>query len=810
VRVHSDRCPNGVTSEAVPSFAGMEQQAEVEARRVPGHDLRMAAVAAVAWLGGIAAHGVGPWSAWFAVALAVAAWVAARDGRARLARLVAAGAVVCGGVVGATLLRGEVVANGVLPGFAEQRAVAELTGSVVSDPVTIDGPWGQQVVVRLRVREVTARGATYALGAVVVVLGDLDWSEVEIGSEVQVVGRLAPADDDQVAALVVGARPPVRIRGPDVWWRGAAAVRSSIREAVADRPAAQRALVPALVVGDDAGLPPTLEEDFRTTGLTHLTAVSGTNLTLVVGFLVLLARSLGVRGRWLTLVGVIGIAGFVLLARTEPSVVRAAAMGTVGLFALGTDGRRRGLRALGVAVTGLLLLWPSLAVSAGFALSVLATAGIVVLAPPLQAALARWLPLPVAGAVAVPFAAQLACTPVIAALSGEVSVVAVLANLLVAPVVGPATVLGLAGGLAGLVWDPLGRLAGTAAGACVGWIVIVAERGAQLPVPSVPWGSGPVAIVVLTCLCLVIGAGAPAVLRRRGIGVAVVVGALVVVLGIPGRIASLPGWLPGDWLPGNWPPRDWALAACDVGQGDALAVSVGPHEAIVVDAGPDPHLVDRCLDRLGVRSVPLVVLTHFHADHVAGLPGVLRGRQVGVVEASPMLDPAAAVDDVEQIAHGAGVAVTRAPYGVTRRYGDVTFQVLWPDLPAPVTGPGDGSAANDASVVLLIETRGLRILLTGDVEPPGQQRLAAALPDLEVDVLKVPHHGSTYQDLDWLRSLDAEVAVVSVGEDNDYGHPDPRLLGALTEAGAEIARTDQDGDVAVVAGDTGPAVVTSD
>ena len=198
---------------------------------------------------------------------------------------------------------------------------------------------------------------------------------------------MALADEGEAAALVVASRPPVRIRGPDVWWRGAAAVRSSIRESVAGRPVAERALVPALVVGDDAGLPDGLEQDFRTTGLTHLTAVSGTNLTLVVGFLLLLARTLGVRGRWLTLVGLLGIVGFVLLARTEPSVVRAAAMGTVGLFALGTDGRRRGLRALGVAVTGLLLVSPALAVSPGFALSVLATGGIVLLAPPVHAAL---------------------------------------------------------------------------------------------------------------------------------------------------------------------------------------------------------------------------------------------------------------------------------------------------------------------------------------------------------------------------------------------------------------------------------------
>jgi len=765
----------------------------------------MAIVGATGWLGGIAAYGVGAWSIWLPIALGVVGVVLARQGRSRVSRLAVGSAVVAAGVVASALLRSEAVAHGLLRAVADERAVAELTGTVVSDPVVVDGQWGQQVVVRVRVREVTARGTTYRLGGVVLALGDPAWSDVALGSEVRWVGRLAPAEDPELAALVVGSRDPVRIRGPDVWWRGAAAVRSSIRDSVDGRPEAQRELVPALVVGDDAGLPEQLERDFRTTGLTHLTAVSGTNLTLVVGFVLLLARSVGVRGRWLTVLGLLGIAGFVLLARTEPSVVRAAAMGAVGLFALGTDGRRRGLRALGVAVTGLLLVTPALAVSPGFALSVLATGGIVLLGPPVQASLERWLPAPLAAAVAVPFAAQLACTPVVAALSGEVSLVAVLANLLVAPAVGPATVLGLAGGLTGLVWVLLGRLIGTAAGACVGWIVLVAQWGADLPVPSVAWGSGALAIAALVVLCLGVALVAPALLRGRRLGVAVVVASLLAVLGVPARIASVPG----SWL-GGWPPPGWVLAACDVGQGDALAVSVAPHQAIVVDTGPDPDLVDRCLDRLGVTEVPLVVLTHFHADHVAGLAGVLRGRTVGVVEASPMLDPTTGVEQVTRTAGEAGVAVTRAPYGRTQRYGDVTLQVLWPDLPAPVEGPGDGSAANDASVVLLVESHGVRMLLTGDIEPGGQQRLVAALPGLDVDVLKVPHHGSSYQDTDWLRSLDAEIAVVTVGDGNDYGHPDPWLLDALADGGAVIARTDQDGDVAVVAGEGGPTVVTSD
>ena len=252
-----------------------------------------------------------------------------------------------------------------------------------------------------------------------------------------------------------------------------------------------RALVPALVDGDDARMPDELTEDFRTAGLTHLLAVSGTNLTLVVGSLLLLARWAGVRARGLVAVGVLGVVGFVLLARPEPSVLRAAAMGSVALVGMGSHGRRRGPRALGAAVLLLLLVDPWLAVSPGFALSALATAGILWLAPGWRDRLTRWLPRWVAEAISVPLAAQLACTPLVAAISGQVSLVAVVANLLAAPAVGPATVLGLAGGVVGLVSATLGGWVAAPAAWCASWIIAVAVKGADLPVAAVAWSSGP-------------------------------------------------------------------------------------------------------------------------------------------------------------------------------------------------------------------------------------------------------------------------------------------------------------------------------
>ena len=230
----------------------------------------------------------------------------------------------------------------------------------------------------------------------------------------------------------------------------------------------------------------------------------------------------------------------------------------------------------------------------------------------------------------------------------------------------------------------------------------------------------------------------------------------------------------------GWPPAGWVLVACDVGQGDALAVRTGPDSAVVVDAGPDATLVDRCLDRLGVEQVPLLVLTHPHADHVDGLAGVEEGRQVAEVETH-----------------------SDAPYGETRVVGDATLQVLWPPPGHVADNP------NDVSVVLLVEVEGVRMLLTGDVEPPSQLALERAWPGLAVDVVKVPHHGSRFQDTDWLLGLGAGLALVSAGADNDYGHPAPETLAAFEGAGVEVLRTDLDGDLAVVAEDGGIAVATT-
>ncbi|KQT89419.1 competence protein ComEC [Marmoricola sp. Leaf446] len=753
-------------------------------------DLRLPALALVAWGSALLALLAPSWAAVPVVAVVGVLWVRRqRQGRDTTTLVVW---LCCGvGVVASVLLRVDGVGSGPVADLARQRAVVRVELVTTSDPVLRPGRFGDVVLVRARVEQVSGRGRSHAVRAPVLLLADTAWSRVELGSRVETSGRLAPPRSRDLAAVLGPRGPPVVVGEPGPLLGGAAALRASIREAVADRPPAPRALVPALVDGDDTAMPEGVAEDFRTAGLTHLLAVSGTNLTLVVGSLLLLARWAGVRARGLLVVGLLGVAGFVLLARTEPSVVRAAAMGVVGLLALGSHGRRQATRALGAAVLGLLLLDPWLALSAGFALSALATAGIVWLAPAWRDRMVRWVPRWVAEAVSVPLAAQLACTPLVAALSGQVSLVAVLANLLVAPAVGPATLLGLAGGVVGLLWPWLGAVVAAPAAWCASWIVAVAQRAADLPSASASWPTSALGLTLLTLLCLVLTVVLGHVLARRRTSVVLASLALVALL------VPLPS--PG------WPPPGWVMVACDVGQGDALVLRVGPGRALVVDAGPDPAPVDRCLRRLDVEEVPLVVLTHFHADHVDGLAGVLRGRRAGAVEVTGLDEPAAGAREVARVAAAAGVPVQRASYAGTRRLGDLEWQVVAPAGPPPAASE---SPPNDSSVVLLVRTRGVRLLLMGDEEEASQARLLRETGGIAADVLKVAHHGSASQDPDLVRATGARVAVVSVGEGNDYGHPAPSLSALLRDAGMRVARTDRDGDVAVVV-DHGLRVVGS-
>lgn len=293
-------------------------------------------------------------------------------------------------------------------------------------------------------------------------------------------------------------------------------------------------------------------------------------------------------------------------------------------------------------------------------------------------------------------------------------------------------------------------------------------------------------IVLVGLICSGVIAVMAGVLRRP----VVAIPATAVLLVTP--LLALPG--------GSWPPSGWVLVVCDVGQGDGLVLRLGNGRAMVIDTGPDPGAMRQCIRDLEITRVPLLVLTHFHADHVNGLSGVLSAAQVDSIAVTSLADPPGRVTSVRALATQARVPIRIARVGEQGREGDVRWLVLAPVEPPPADSD---SPPNDASIVLLVEVRGVRILLLGDEETGSQEILARRYPGLRADVVKVAHHGSAKQDPDLLKSLGAREALISAGRGNSYGLPKASTLLLLQQAGMGIHRTDTDGAQSVVVEDSG-------
>ena len=707
----------------------------------------------------------------------------------------------------ATAAHASVREAGLVPSLAAGRASATVEAVILSDPRVIQTKGvrpTELVVVRASVRTVVGRGQVSASSSPVLVFGDKTWAQVRWQEKVRARGRFDVADPgDDVVAVFNPSGAPETVGEPGVVADVAEHVRSGLRDAVAGLPEDARGLLPGLVIGDTSRTPQSLTDAMLATGMTHLSAVSGSNVAVVLAAAMGLCQMIGVRRRWRPPVAFLLLTAFVILARPEPSVLRAAVMGVIGLLGLSASRRRMGVPALSGAVLVLLCIDPWLSRSFGFALSTLATLGLLLFARPWGQWFATFLPLRLKGlglAVAIPLAAQAMCGPVVVLLQGSVTLIGIFANLLAAPLVAPATVLGVSVALVALVSHPLAVILGWLAALPTLGIAWVARACADVPMGTLPWPDGAPGALLLALVCiglLFTGPWLMATIRRRPYAIA----ALAV-------LTFAATWPTSDLV---WPSPDWRIVACDVGQGDGLVLASGPGHAVVVDAGPDPELIDGCLARLHVEVVDAVVLTHFHADHVDGLPGVLHGRIVRQILTSPVSEPTFQIREVQALAAAAGVPLQPLYPGDRLRWGSVQAAVLWP---ARIIH--EGSVPNNASIVLAVDVEGLRILMLGDVETPAAHQVLLALrrdPSFAkgngYDVLKVAHHGSRLQDPALLAEVRAPVALVSVGAGNTYGHPAAATLGLLQSAGSGVFRTDQRGDIEVARARDGTILVSA-
>lgn len=611
---------------------------------------------------------------------------------------------------------------------------------------------------------------------------------VAIGSTVVASGALVAGDPGDSSAFRLFARDAPRVTTlPPRVLAAADSLRSGFLAVAVALPSDGGALLPGLAIGDTSAVSDTLDTAMKLSSLSHLTAVSGANCAVIIAIIMLM----GARLRLPRVVRVAAssacLVGFVVLVTPQPSVLRAAVMAGIVLATMATGRPVSGLPVLALAVLVLLLSDPWLARSYGFVLSVLATAGLLLIARPLAARLSNWLPGWVALLIAIPLAAQLACQPVLLLLNPAIPTYGVVANVLAGPAAPLATVLGLLACVLLPILPPVALLIAKLAWLPSAWIAAVARFFVDLPGSSLPWPGGAVGVL----LCTVVTGCSLAVALRVGGRRVRLVSAITLVAALVGFV----GVCVGDQVRTQLSrPGDWQIAACDSGQGDAVLVRSRGQVALI-DTGPDPGLLTDCLNDLGISAIDLLVLTHYDLDHVGGTAAVL-GR---VTRA--LVGPTADRDDerlAERLAAG-GAAVEHVSQGLTGMLGELGWRVLWPK--PTVSGAATG---NDASVTLRFDGAGecaggcLSAVFLGDLGEEQQGRVLAANPGLApVDVVKVAHHGSADQNERMYQRLLAGVGIIGVGTDNGYGHPNDRLLAILQRSGTLATRTDLQGMVLV-------------
>ena len=584
------------------------------------------------------------------------------------------------------------------------------------------------------------------------------------------------------------------------------ALESSLQRAL---PEPEASLGAGIAFGRDGNIPDGVYEDFRTTGLAHIVAVSGSNVSLVTALTFLLSIPL-VGRRWAMVPAGMAVVAYVAVAGLSPSVVRAGIMAVAFLYGTYLGRQQSSLAALGAAaivMTGWspaflrdagIQFGPAVAQDLGFQLSLAATGGLIVFGPWIRWALLTvrrtWrlealIPGTLVDVAALTMSATIATLPLLWVNFGRVSLVGPLANLVVEPVFVLAFWLSVAAAVAGLVWEPAGWVVGLAAYYPLGFMTWFAGRAASLPLAAVntPNASGSDALLAYAA----IAAGSWPLYRRlaptvtpgrwvrttksRRMATWSASAAAVAVVAFPVSLLPLGG------------PGDLEMAVLDVGQGDAILFTTPSGKHILVDGGPSSIQLARELGAVlphWQRRIDVVVLTHPQEDHIGGLPGLLHRYDVRTE-----WDSGATHTTVAASMYG-----RRAGNRRTVQAGDsftidgVTFEVLWP--------PGDYQAKqlNDRSVVLRVSYGEVSMLLTGDFESAAQLALMSR-EDVSADVLKVPHHGSKTSSSAFLRAVGPTVAIVSVGENNRFGHPTDETLAALS--GAQLFRTDQDGRVTV-------------
>jgi len=571
--------------------------------------------------------------------------------------------------------------------------------------------------------------------------------------------------------------------------------RNRMAEAMEESlPEPQGAVAEALVLGIRSNVPPSTYQDFQRSGTAHLLAISGLHMAIVAGILLSISVSLFGRRRPTYFVVTLSALWFyALLAGMSPSVTRAAIMVSVFLFAAYLGRQRSVITALAFAGAVMVAINPQILWQVSFQLSFAAVAGLVLLGPIFQ----QWgtrirAPTIVVDSFSVTLAAILATLPLIAYYFGYVSLVGLPATFLALPALPAVIVLSAVVGLIGLFALPLAQVIGWVDWLFLGYMTGVVKLFAAAPWSSVEVGGMDVSLVVLYYALL--GGALWLGTRRQRLFSRVKVGGRGIAMGatsfarkfpapwvlIPLLVIAILVWAAAIAAPSG---DKLTVSFLDVGQGDAILIQRGSQQ-VLVDGGPSPEKI--CLE-LGERlpfwdkTIELVVLTHPQDDHLLGLVEVLSRYKVGQILEPGFEQDTPAYREWLRLIEEKDIDRTIAHAGQQVELGNgITIEVLHPQEEFL---EGTNSDVNENSIVLRLVRDEVSFLLTGDIEEEAEwQLLHQHGIELKVTVLKVAHHGSaTSTTPSFLVAVSPQVAVISVSEDNRFGHPSAEVMARLNE-----------------------------
>ncbi len=573
----------------------------------------------------------------------------------------------------------------------------------------------------------------------------------------------------------------------------------------------QAALLTGILLGIETGIPADLAKAFSATGTTHIIAISGFNISIIAGLLSRLARRLFGKRRAMP-VALAGIIVYTILVGASAAVVRAAIMGCLYVIATHYGRQTEALTSLIVAATLMTLLNPQTLWDLGFQLSFAATLGLILYTPSLQSWFERLLSsaLPpgtarravelLNEALIVTLAAQITTLPIIVYNFRQLSLVTLLSNFLILSAQPGVMLWGGLATMAGLIWLPLGQVIGWIAWLFLTYTIRAVEITASVPYASFNLGNVSPGLVWLYYGLL---AGATLVSRQEPSRLKSLWRRLTDRLSTKVLIAVLITAAILVWVAvASLPDGKLHVVFFDVGEGDAIFIETPRGQQILIDGGPSPTTLISALGRrmpFWDRSIDLVILTHADEDHLAGLIPVLERYRVGRVIDSSYEHVSPMYERWLELIEEKGIPNHLARAGMRVETGDgVELLVLHP---GPELMEYTNADANNNSVVVRLIMGQVSFLLSGDIEEAAEDVLVASEQELASTVLKVPHHGSsTSSSAAFLKAVNPELVVISVGVDNRFGHPWPQVVERLEKSvGRErVLRTDERGTIEVV------------